>query len=139
MGWVVDASVAVAWFVELPYTAGAVKILESTEPLIAPELILSETANAAYKLVRGDCIPAEQAYALLVNLPRTLTHIHAAGNYLQRALELALEWQHPVYDCLYAALAEQSGYGLVTADRKLAKKVSESNLGIEVGLITPNV
>jgi predicted nucleic acid-binding protein len=43
-----------------------------------------------------------------------------------RALELALELNHPIYDCFYLALAERERCPLVSADKKLlgaAKKM----------------
>jgi predicted nucleic acid-binding protein len=39
---------------------------------------------------------------------------------LDLALDLSWEWQHPVYDCIYVALAIRRGVPLVTADRRLA-------------------
>jgi predicted nucleic acid-binding protein len=36
------------------------------------------------------------------------------------ALDLALEWRHPVDDCLYIALAIRRNIPLVTADKRLA-------------------
>jgi predicted nucleic acid-binding protein len=44
----------------------------------------------------------------------------AAGrDLLTPALELSLELRHPVYDCLYLALAQRRGVPLVTADERL--------------------
>jgi predicted nucleic acid-binding protein len=39
-----------------------------------------------------------------------------------RALDLALRRDHPVYDCLYVALAQREGLPLLTADRRLAER-----------------
>jgi hypothetical protein len=43
-----------------------------------------------------------------------------------RAVVIAGEIDHPVYDCLYFALAEAEQAGLVTADMHLVAKVSGS-------------
>ncbi len=40
---------------------------------------------------------------------------------LLRALSMANQIKHPVYDCLYAALAEMRGAPMVTADEKFAR------------------
>ena len=37
-----------------------------------------------------------------------------------RALALAIELRHPMYDCFYLALAEREHCTLITADRSLA-------------------
>jgi predicted nucleic acid-binding protein len=42
---------------------------------------------------------------------------------MPRALELAFELGHPVYDCAYLALAETLDQQLVTADERFLKRV----------------
>jgi predicted nucleic acid-binding protein len=44
---------------------------------------------------------------------------------VQRALELAIDSQHPVYDCLYVALAEELPGDLVTADERLYRAFAQ--------------
>jgi predicted nucleic acid-binding protein len=41
----------------------------------------------------------------------------ASDGLLERALELAVALKHPVYDCLYLALALDRGARVVSADR----------------------
>jgi predicted nucleic acid-binding protein len=51
-----------------------------------------------------------------------------------RALEIALNLKHPIYDCFYLALAEREGAALISADRKLiaaGKRVK----GVEVTVL----
>ncbi|MDF2781136.1 MAG: PilT protein domain protein, partial [Geminicoccaceae bacterium] len=45
-----------------------------------------------------------------------------------RAMMLALELDHPVYDCFYLALAESEQSAMLTADRRLLARLSRSNL-----------
>jgi predicted nucleic acid-binding protein len=42
----------------------------------------------------------------------------------RRALELAIALDHPVYDCLYLALAERMGVGMVSADRRFLRAMA---------------
>jgi len=42
---------------------------------------------------------------------------------IEEAVGLALRLSHPVYDCLYLALAARRGWQLVTADRRFADAV----------------
>jgi predicted nucleic acid-binding protein len=53
---------------------------------------------------------------------------------LPLAIDLAIANNHPVYDCLYLALAMERHVQLVTADRQLARRAEA--LGIAVDLIT---
>ena len=49
--------------------------------------------------------------------------LHPASDFAERALEIALELNHPVYDCLYLACAEGGGT-LITADKKFHESVT---------------
>jgi predicted nucleic acid-binding protein len=46
----------------------------------------------------------------------------------QRASVLARQTNHPVYDCAYLALAEHTGFELVTAGKGLHKVASDLGL-----------
>ena len=43
-----------------------------------------------------------------------------------RALEMAIKLGHPIYDCVYLALADSLEDILITADRKFLDLVSQS-------------
>ncbi len=115
---VVDANVAVKWVVDEPDSGPARSLADAR--LEAPDLLLVECANILWKKAGiGDLTRKEAAARLgvLLHAPVTLT---ASRELLDAALELALEWRHPVYDCLYVALAIRRNLPLVTADRRLA-------------------
>ena len=55
---VIDASVALKWFVEEQGTEQAAALLAGQDLLIAPDLIVAEVANAGWKpFVRAPCCP----------------------------------------------------------------------------------
>jgi predicted nucleic acid-binding protein len=115
---VVDASVAVKWVVEEPDSGPARSLAHAR--LEAPDLLHVECANILWKKARiGDLTRRDAAGCLdvLLHAPVTLT---GSRELLDLALDLSLEWQHPVYDCVYVALAIRRGVPLVTADRRLA-------------------
>ncbi len=116
MTWIVDTSVAVKWAVaeegaELaaPFFGGDV---------VAPDLLRSELGNALWKKVTRQEIGALQATAAFAEIEAVLPFLptDALGG---RALAIALELRHPVYDCVYLALSEATGMRILTADRKL--------------------
>lgn len=136
MSWVVDASVAVKWFVEETGSAAARTVLASGKPVIAPDLIVPETCNTAWKKVaRGD-ISREQAEAIVRILPLSFDRLAPTAPLSSRALELALRFNHPAYDCFYLALAESENWVLVTDDRKVIELGKKAGLGKWVKTLT---
>jgi predicted nucleic acid-binding protein len=51
---------------------------------------------------------------------------------LPRAMELARRIGHPVYDCVYLALAEREQATLVTADLQLVRKSSGKKVDVSI-------
>lgn len=122
---VVDASVALKWLVEEPGSDAALAL--RGRDLAAPPLLRIEVANVLRTLTqRGAATVAEarDLFGLLQAAPVTL--IEADDALEARALEIALGLGHPVYDCVYLALAERLGRPLVTADRRFARAAAGS-------------
>jgi predicted nucleic acid-binding protein len=121
---VVDASVAVKWFLDEPGDREARALVERSEALIAPELIVAEVLNAIWKrLLAGDA-DIRQGSRVAAVLPKLLAQIRSLGPLAARALEIAAELRHPAYDCFYLALAEERRAKLVTADRRLLSRLA---------------
>ena len=125
MNLVIDASVAIKWFVEEETSALAASLLTESESLHAPDFLLIELANVAWKKVlRGD-ISVEHAQLIAARAREPFAALHPAASLHERALEIAIELQHPVYDCAYLACAELVEDGcLVSADRRFFNTVS---------------
>ena len=128
MALVVDASVAFKWLVPEPASDRALLLLDSDETLIAPDLAVVEVINAMWARLRGrtgfEQIVADAAIAL----PRIFEETAPSGPLVQRALEMTIELNHPLYDCIYLALAEREKTRLVTADESFCRKVNASTL-----------
>ena len=101
MPYVVDASVAVKWFLPEPYQDKAKKLLRDfvnqDVQLLAPDLIVLEVGSALWKrsMVTRD-ISAEQArdayrYFLALGLP-----LYASSGIAARALSLAIQEGHQI-------------------------------------------
>ncbi|MBI3512743.1 MAG: type II toxin-antitoxin system VapC family toxin [Proteobacteria bacterium] len=116
MSIVVDASVALKWVLDEPGRDAADALLD--DELIAPVLWLVEAANALWRRsVLGE-LTADEARERLFELANAPVASLAVEPHLPAALTLATELAHPVYDCLYLALALHHETHVVTADRR---------------------
>lgn len=132
---VVDASVAVRWYVDLPPCPDARSLLTSGDALVAPDLVVAEVANTAWKLERAGHIEASHAAALVDALPGAFGGLIPCAALAARALVIARELGHAVYDCLYIALAEREEAEFATADAKLYRKLSDARWPIRLRLV----
>lgn len=123
MKLVVDASVAVKWLLEEDGSAQARGVLSSRASLLAPELILAETSNVAWKKLRRGEITREHARAIVHLLPRLLDDIAGLAPLSAAALTIARDLDHPVYDTYYLALADREGVDLVSDDQRLLSRL----------------
>jgi predicted nucleic acid-binding protein len=125
--YVVDASVAIKWFVRENLHAEAARVLDRAGHLEAPDLIVAEVANVAWKkAVRGE-IGRPQAQLIATAMRQYVPTLHPSAGLIEQALEIALALNHPVYDCLYLACAEAVDGILITADRRLCKALADSD------------
>ena len=129
MRFVVDASVAVKWLVAEEDADLADRLAASGEDLHAPRLMASEAANVLWRKARvGEIERAEAsaAMALLTDMPVRWNDDETVG---ADAVRLALALDHPVYDCVYLALAHRIGATVVTADRRFVTAVATTEHG----------
>ena len=124
MSLVVDASVALKWFLaEEPLADRALAILRDGPPLIAPDFLIAEVCNAAWRSARLGRISQAQVGEIAAGLPRFFDALVTAAELAARAVAIAGQLDHPVYDCFYLALAEKEQANFVTADMQLVDKV----------------
>ena len=126
MRFVVDASVAVKWVVVEDDHDLARALIAARHDLIAPDFLLLEVGNVLWKKVRRKEISADQAGVALEGIRVLFGEIVPGQPHIARALSLALELDHSVYDCLYVAVAEHEGAQLVTADDRLLECLAPS-------------
>ncbi len=110
----VDASVAVKWLLPEDGHEAARSILERFQDedldLIAPCLLSPEVGNIHWKRVERSELKA----SVLLDSPFVSN----------AALRLAAAHRHPVYDCLYLALALEERCDLVTADQRFFRNMA---------------
>lgn len=123
MKYVVDASVAAKWLVEEAASSQARSVLSSGATLLAPELIVAEISNVAWKKLGRQEISNEHALAMIRLLPRLLDNLAILAPLAEAALTIARDLQHPAYDAFYLALAEREGAVLVSDDQRLLSRI----------------
>jgi len=118
---VLDASIAVKWVLD---EAGSDKARTlSAAVLEAPDFLMVECANILWKKVRVGDLSLEGAMARLDLLSRAPIALNSTHDLLESALRLAARLKHPVYDCIYLALAVRREVPLITADRRFAAAI----------------
>jgi len=128
---VVDASVVVKWFLDEPDSSDARRL--SLLRLHAPALLLAECGNVLWlKTKSGDCTP-EEALEVLHGIYGAPVSIAPDHRLAKPALDLAVKLNHPIYDCMYLALARDLAIPCITADLRFVRAVRKAALsGVEV-------
>jgi predicted nucleic acid-binding protein len=118
---VVDASVAVAWFLPEAGSDTARRLAASRVLLIAPDFLLLEIGSALTReAIRGHVPPGFAGQALRSLRKRHEIALRPADGLAEAAAALAERFSHAIYGCLYLALAQQDGAALATFDQRLA-------------------
>lgn len=128
---VLDASVAIKWFKEEPGSDIAERVALSGD-LVAPDLLLVEVGNAGWRAVRMGLMRREQTFAIPTALRRYIGEFRPIEPLVPRALAIAHMLDHPLYDCVYLALAESLARPVITADRRLLARVANTAWGASV-------
>ncbi|MBV8443947.1 MAG: type II toxin-antitoxin system VapC family toxin [Hyphomicrobiales bacterium] len=132
MTLVVGASVAVKWLVDELDHEAAQRLLDTDERLVAPDFLIVEAGNVLWRKVRRGELVAEQAITGVRELPTYFELLGRSAPFVPRAVAIAAQINHPVYDRLYLACAEQFEAPLVTADAQFASIARTSFSGVQV-------
>jgi predicted nucleic acid-binding protein len=121
--FVLDCSVAAKWVLPEPDRAPALGWFERYASgevlLIAPDLLLAEFASLIAKRNRRKQISADQAHEALSLMTKCAPRLLETRPRLSRALDLSLQYQLSLWDCVYLALALEYECPLLTADLRL--------------------
>ncbi len=133
MIFVVDASVAVMWFIEEMGHDKAVALAENGNVLIAPDLIFPEVGNVLRRKVRQGLISETQASMAVRRLPEAFRRIVPCADLNEIAFAMASKLDHSVYDAIYLACAMTAPVGrLVTVDEKFRAKATAAGYGDKI-------
>jgi len=116
---VVDASVAIKWFVPEIHAIDAIRLLNTNLNLFVPDLIFAEFGNILWKKCRLKELTIDTASAILDDFKKLPFKNFESEPLLDAAWKIATEYQCTFYESLYLALAQTEGCLLATADRAL--------------------
>lgn len=91
----------------------------------APDLWRAELASVFWKAVRAGHIAPDDALEMLPQAEELVSTTVSSQELWSSALTLAVEADHPVYDCLFVALAIIRDTMLVSYDLKLKAKFGD--------------
>ena len=122
--YVIDASVAVKWYVPEAHSETAAGLLAARDRGQArfhvPDLFASEVGSILWKKVRRELLDDAEAQAIGTELLRVPMRVHNSRPWFPIALRLSCEAGLTFYDSLYVTLASGLRCELVTADERLA-------------------
>ncbi len=115
-GYVVDASVAIKWFIPEIHSEVALQTRRLRDRLHVPAFMTLELGNVIVKKIRRGELTREDGKTILKELRHLPLQRHADERLFPAAYELALDTRQSLYDCLYLALAEAVDGRMITAD-----------------------
>lgn len=126
---VVDASVAIKWYIPEVGGPQADAVLQRGDKLLSPDLLLAELGNVLWKKVRrGELSQSEAGEIVEVFISSSPIDCRPARQLLRPAFDIASLCGCTVYDALYLALAVVEACHFVTADERLARTIRETGL-----------
>ena len=137
-GVVIDASVLIKLYIDEIGSPEAELAVKAADKVLAPDLLLAETANILWKYVGREKLPPEDAHQILADILQMPVRITPSQDLIEPALRIAIETNRTVYDSLYIALAVQTSTVLLTADERLVHAIARTKFADHVGLIGSN-
>ena len=128
---VIDASVAVKWFVVEPYSIGARRVLDAYQngstSFHAPDILNAEFANTIWKKQIFQGLTDADAKDILTAFRKLQIALSTSQSLLDEAYRLAIVHRRTVYDALYLALSLQEDCQLITADEKFVNALASTH------------
>ena len=125
---VLDACVAIKWFVKEEYSEAALNLVASAPEWVVPDLFFCEVGNVLWKKVCREEMAEADVRETLASLLSLEMKIREARPLVLPALEIAASFRCTVYDGLYLAAALDEDCPLVTADGKFYRNFSKTPL-----------
>jgi predicted nucleic acid-binding protein len=117
-GYVVDASVAIKWFLPETHSETALRLQHLNHRPHAPAFVMLELGNILTKKIRRNELTQEEGKAILQDLKHIPLQRHSDMQLFRAKRMPSLDTCRSLYDCLCLVLAEVVDGKMVTADRK---------------------
>lgn len=124
----VDSSIALQWVLPESAAQEALSLLGRPD-LLAPDILLVESANVLAKKVRAGDMTIEDASEGLEIIREAVKAVASSARLAKEALRLSVELVHPAYDCCFLACALESNTKLATRDRPFADRMIARGYG----------
>ncbi len=121
---IVDASVAIKWFLREPDSDRARAFGASATLMLAPDFLVLEAANAFRKAVKAGLVVPLYAEQSIASLRRIFDPLIDTAGLIDKAFLASVALRHPIYDCLYLVASEQQKLPLITADAAFVAKLA---------------
>ncbi len=99
----------------------ASEALASADLIEVPDSLRAELVNVVWKWVSIKGIPLDLGLEVLQDAEGLIDRVIPTEQLWERALELAVQYNHSAYDTLFVAAAELGETRVVTFDRKLLR------------------
>src|SRR4051794_16708562 len=120
---VIDASVALMWFIPETHAVQAKRLLHPEIELVAPDLLFAEIVHVAAKKVRSGQLTSAEAGRLVDDLALLPIVTVPCRDLAADAAALAIATDRSGYDSMYLALAIQMNTRFITADQRFANAI----------------
>jgi predicted nucleic acid-binding protein len=131
MTLIVDASVAVKWFVNEDRAAAARQVLRAGS-IAAPEFILLELYHSLWNLARRSQFLMRDIEPSIRRAREAFDTFARQEDLFQEASTFAQAYSQPIYDCLYIAHAQRERMTLITADEKQFAAARKAKISVEL-------
>ena len=132
--FVLDASVALAWFIDRPVDAYAVEVREKIrggDRAVVPPLWETEFANGVLMAERRKLMTVSEGDECMVEmdqLRRASIEADSGFRSIREVLAAARTFQLTVYDAWYLELARREGLPLATLDKGLRAAAAKAGI-----------
>jgi predicted nucleic acid-binding protein len=128
---VIDASVALKWYIPEVYSEQAIYILSEQQSgkltFHVPDLFFCEAGNILWKKIWKEELSLKEAHEIIRSLIAVPKIIHSSQIFVPYAIGVATKLKRTVYDCLYLSLAAYLDCSMLTADKKLVTALTKTS------------
>lgn len=114
-----DASAAIRVVMDSAAQPGLLEVLASAGRVYAPTLLVTESANALWKYRRAGRLTRREVLQRHDEVLALVDEFVDDRTLFPEAGAMAMQAEHPVYDCLYATVSRRYAAALISFDQRL--------------------